>query len=205
MFAYCENNPVTNSDPTGEFLDTILDVISLAVSVADVISDPSDPWAWAGLAGDTVDLLPFVTGVGEVTKGVGLARKGAKGADNILDAGKAVKKGWKVGDDITNLTSAGKVPSWSAIRSRYWKNQANSKTSSGLYDLTQDNLDRMAKGNAPIGHDGKPVVLHHVKGKAVDMFDFVPISQTDNIAFHNQYGYRNYPSIFTVKPFMERY
>ena len=195
MFAYCENNPVTNSDPTGEFLDTILDVISLAVSVADVISDPSDPWAWAGLAGDTVDLLPFVTGVGEVTKGVGLARKGAKGADNILDAGKAVKKGWKVGDDITNLTSAGKVPSWSAIRSRYWKNQANSGSVDGLYDATRDNVRRMEHGKAPIGFDGLPINLHHRQGISVDIYDFVPMPQSAHQAFHMEFGYTNFPVI----------
>ncbi len=88
MFAYCENNPVTNSDPTGEFLDTIFDVISLAVSVAEVIACPADPMAWVGLAGDVVDLVPFVTGVGETIRG---ARTVAKVADKANTAAKAAK------------------------------------------------------------------------------------------------------------------
>ena len=45
-------------DDGGEFWDTVFDVVSLAFSVADVIANPSDPWAWVGLAGDVVDLIP---------------------------------------------------------------------------------------------------------------------------------------------------
>ena len=68
MFAYCENNPVMGTDPTGEFLDTVFDVVSLCASVADAIDNPDDPGAWIGVACDVVDLLPFVTGVGETYK-----------------------------------------------------------------------------------------------------------------------------------------
>ena len=55
-------------DPTGEFLDTVFDVVSLCASVADAIDNPDDPGAWIGVACDVVDLLPFVTGVGETYK-----------------------------------------------------------------------------------------------------------------------------------------
>ena len=74
MFAYCENNPVMGTDPTGEFLDTVFDVISLCSSVAEVIANPANPWAWAGLAGDVVDLIPGVTGVGETVRTVKAAK-----------------------------------------------------------------------------------------------------------------------------------
>ena len=43
MFAYCENDPVNRSDPSGEFFDTVFDIVSLCTSVADVVADPSDP------------------------------------------------------------------------------------------------------------------------------------------------------------------
>ena len=86
-------------DYNGEFLDTIFDVISLGMSVAEVVANPADPWAWAGLVGDIVDLVPGVTGVGEITKGLGATRKAAKAArkaskatGNATDAAKVVKQ-----------------------------------------------------------------------------------------------------------------
>ena len=102
MFSYCENNPVMGVDCNGEFLDTIFDVISLGMSVAEVVANPADPWAWAGLVGDIVDLVPGVTGVGEITKGLGAttkaakaARKASKAADNATDAAKLAKQASK--------------------------------------------------------------------------------------------------------------
>ena len=92
MFAYCGNNPIVCVDPTGEFIDTIFDVISLGMSIAEVITRPADPWAWAGLAGDVIDLIPGVTGVGETIR-----------------AAKASKKLVKAGKKIINKKYAGKV------------------------------------------------------------------------------------------------
>ena len=68
LYAYCNNNPVMFSDPSGMFFDTIFDIITFGASIIDVISHPDDPLAWAGLAGDAIDLIPFVTGVGETTR-----------------------------------------------------------------------------------------------------------------------------------------
>ena len=70
MYAYCGNNPVNRNDDGGMFWDTIFDVVSLVVSVVEVVANPTDPWAWAGLVGDAIDLIPFVSGVGEVTRAV---------------------------------------------------------------------------------------------------------------------------------------
>ena len=92
MFAYCGNNPIVGVDPTGEFIDTIFDVISLGMSIAEVVARPADPWAWAGLAGDLIDLIPGVTGVGET-----------------VHAAKASKKLVKAGSKIINKKYAGKV------------------------------------------------------------------------------------------------
>ena len=69
----------------------------LAVSVCEVIANPTDPWAWAGLAGDVVDLVSFVTGVGEVTRAVKAANKAGdvltiqKAADFTDDAADIIK------------------------------------------------------------------------------------------------------------------
>ena len=99
MFSYCENNPVMGVDPNGEFLDTIWDVISLGMSVAEVVANPTDPWAWASLAGDIFDVVvPGVSGVGEAVSAVSNLKKASKaakriasGADNIADGAKATK------------------------------------------------------------------------------------------------------------------
>ena len=70
LFSYCDNNPVVRKDSGGAFWETVFDVISLGASIIEVCVNPTDPWAWAGLIGDTIDLIPFVTGVGEVTRAV---------------------------------------------------------------------------------------------------------------------------------------
>ena len=43
-----------------------------------------DPWAWAGLAGDALDLIPIVTGLGETIKGMKIVAKGTDLADDAL-------------------------------------------------------------------------------------------------------------------------
>ena len=91
MFAYCCNNPVTREDSDGEAFDTVFDLISLGSSIYDVIINPYDPWAWAGLAGDVIDVaVPFVTGVGEVTRAAKVAMETAEAVDDAHDAMKAV-------------------------------------------------------------------------------------------------------------------
>gem|GEM_PF-5512860 len=66
--------------------------------------------------------------------------------------------GWSVGDPIDAQTAAGKEPSWSTVRSRYWKNEANANP----YDWSADNLARMKNGLAPKDSEGYPFELHHI-------------------------------------------
>ena len=93
MYAYCGNNPVNRNDDGGMFWDTILDVVSLVVSVVEVVANPTDPWAWAGLVGDTIDLIPFVSGVGETTKAI-KATVGAvtETVDSLYDASRTADR-----------------------------------------------------------------------------------------------------------------
>ena len=69
-------------DPSGHWIETVFDLFSLGASVVEVVINPADPWAWAGLVGDALDLLPFVTGVGEGVK----AAKLVKYTDEMIDA-----------------------------------------------------------------------------------------------------------------------
>ena len=77
------------SDPSGMFFDTIFDIITFGASIIDVISHPDDPLAWAGLAGDAIDLIPFVTGVGETTR---VVKNTARIVDDTVDIAKTVDK-----------------------------------------------------------------------------------------------------------------
>jgi len=85
LFSYCDNNPITRKDNGGAFWDTVFDVVSLAFSIADVIQNPKDPLAWLGLAGDVIDLVPFVCGVGEVVRTISTGKKVAKKVGDVYE------------------------------------------------------------------------------------------------------------------------
>ena len=165
LFAYCDNNPVVRVDVSGYAWETVFDIASLCLSMAEVAVNPADAWAWIGLAADFVDLVPFVTGLGEVVRAVKVSNKAIDAVDTVSDATKVAKRatsaGWKVGDDITNLTKAGKSPSWTTVKNRYWKNEAYYNPD--LY--LKSDLTRMSKGKPPqvTYIDGKvySMELHH--------------------------------------------
>ena len=85
LFAYCANNPIVYEDSSGHWVETVFDLFPLGVSIVEVVINPADPWAWAGLGGDALDLIPFVTGLGESVKGMRVIAKGADLADDTLD------------------------------------------------------------------------------------------------------------------------
>ena len=88
LYVYGVNNPVTYADRTGCAIETPIDLVTLAFSVADVAANPTNVWAWVGLAGDAIDLIPFVTGVGE---GVRTLRIAMDATDKLGDAAKLGK------------------------------------------------------------------------------------------------------------------
>ena len=92
LFAYCGNNPVNRKDGNGYAWETIFDVLSLGASIMEVAFNPADPFAWLGLAGDAVDLIPFVTGVGETIRTLKTASKVADGADEAIDTYRNLRK-----------------------------------------------------------------------------------------------------------------
>ena len=86
MFAYCNNNPVIHQDSAGAAVETVFDILSLGMSIVEVAANPRDPWAWAGLAGDLIDVaVPFVGGIGEATR----VLRATDAADDVYDAYKA--------------------------------------------------------------------------------------------------------------------
>lgn len=106
FYAYCDNNPIMRTDHGGQFWDTVFDVVSLVASVVEVCVNPTDPWAWAGLAGDAVDLIPFVTGVGETTRLVKTGVKVADVVDDGIDVAKAVDKAYDATKAIDNAADS---------------------------------------------------------------------------------------------------
>ena len=92
LYAYCDNNPVMRRDDGGQFWDTVFDIVSLGLSIVDVAVNSKDPWAWVGLVGDVVDLIPFVSGVGETAKGMRATDKVLDAADSLNDARKATDR-----------------------------------------------------------------------------------------------------------------
>ena len=98
MFAYCGNNPIIRRDASGYAFQTIFDVITLGFSIAEVVVNPFDPMAWIGLAGDVVDIIPFVTGVGEAVRGLRFVDKAgdmieiAESTDDAIDTYRSLKK-----------------------------------------------------------------------------------------------------------------
>lgn len=80
-------------------------------------------------------------------------------------------------------------PSWSTVRSRYWKNEAFYNSAG----YTSDNLTRMKKGLAPMGVDGVSMELHHPNGRVGDnFFKFIPVTRTEHMEIHYglRYNYR---------------
>jgi hypothetical protein len=83
---------------------------------------------------------------------------------------------WEVGDPIDQLDKAGNYPSWETVRSRYWRNRADT----GQGEFGSQNIARMEKGYAPVARiiarlrdSGEGVELlvskelHHKSGRAI--------------------------------------
>jgi hypothetical protein len=64
----------------------------------------------------------------------------------VSGARTAVPARWKVGDGINALTKSGREPTWSATRSRFWKNEA---TNPKFGPWKTEHLERMRQGLAP--------------------------------------------------------
>lgn len=75
-------------------------------------------------------------------------------------------------------------PSFGTFRKRVWQYEAIFNRS----NYTTKQLSRMTKGLAP-KVDGVSMQLHHVVGKANDMYNVVKLTKSQHILFHKTYGY----------------
>lgn len=78
-----------------------------------------------------------------------VAKAAAGKVDDVASSAIAAveNKGWKVGSDVYAKTTAGKEPSWSTVRSRFWKNEAVGPDAVNEYGAA--NVERMKNGLAP--------------------------------------------------------
>lgn len=94
-YSYCEGNPVNFADPTGQWLDTVFDVIGLIDSLANAISNPTVATVGMVAIDAVCILVPFATspsGVKVASKvAVEATEKVIKTVDNkIVDVAKVV-------------------------------------------------------------------------------------------------------------------
>ena len=149
LYSYCMNDPINYADPSGHWVETVFDLFSLGVSIVEVIINPYDPLNWAGLAGDALDLIPFVTGVGETVRGVKVVAKGVDMADDVYDTIKIMK--------VADLTD----DAWDTVRGL---DRAG--------DFTQSTMSagrRIHKGYKTFDIDGKE--FRRFRGIRLDYFD----------------------------------
>ena len=119
-YSYVENNPLKYTDPTGEILDTILDVGFIIYDVGVIVKDNIIGGTTEGLGtnlaalgGDVVGaVVPFATGGGAAVRGgVKLANRadnlvdGARAAENAGDAGKTFQTYTKTNADTMQVYS----------------------------------------------------------------------------------------------------
>ena len=60
-------------------------------------------YAWAGLVGDAIDLIPVVTGAGEVIRGLKTVGKISETVDSVTDVKKSVKGYLELAGDANNI------------------------------------------------------------------------------------------------------
>jgi len=107
-YSYVNNNPVNATDPTGHFLDTILDIAFIAYDVYDIAANGYTAEKGLALAADVGGaLIPGLTGAGAMVRA-------AAHADDVVDAVKvassaadAVKAACSFPADTPVLTTDG--------------------------------------------------------------------------------------------------
>jgi RHS repeat-associated protein len=79
LYAYVGNDPVNNTDPTGKFLDTILDIGFIAYDLYDLATNGANATSIAALGADVAGLfIPGATGLGAAVRAEKAAARAGK-------------------------------------------------------------------------------------------------------------------------------
>lgn len=98
MYAYVGNDPINNTDPSGKFLDAIVDIGFIAFDVYTIATEGATATNVAALGADVAGLfIPGATGLGTAVRTAEHTKDAIKSADK---AGDAAKKA----DDIPSAT-----------------------------------------------------------------------------------------------------
>ncbi len=183
-YAYGMNNPIMLKDPSGNIIDTILDIVFVGYDVGKISYDfltegEVDPVDVAALGADlAATVTPFATGAGPMVRAGAAATNTTKEATKAIAdkaAEQATAKAKKASDLIPNtVESVENAKNIFQKNRNYWSSepinfkghkvfQRNDLIDPNLVDERgRTNLERMQNGLAPLGPDGKPLNLHHM-------------------------------------------
>jgi RHS repeat-associated protein len=166
-YAYGANNPYRNIDIEGAWLETAVDIGFTIWDIKEFVKDPS--WEKAGWIGLDIVCIALPVASPAMIKGARIIAKTDRAVDVVgvtVRKAERIEKGWRLGDPVNKLTRAGRYPSWSTVRARYWKNEALRHPQK----YSPENLARMRKGLAPrelnkVTGKLESKQLHHLRGR----------------------------------------
>jgi hypothetical protein len=111
-YAYVNNNPVRYNDPSGHWIESALDIISIGYGIYDISQNGLNWENGLGLAADIVGLaLPAVTGLGAVVRAAVRADAAVDAlrtvnqASNLLQAGNQAQNATQATNQVQNATA----------------------------------------------------------------------------------------------------
>ena len=176
LYAYVGNDPINHLDPSGEIIETALDVVSLAVGIKSFIDNVNDGnigGAIVDAAGIVADgaatLVPFVPG------GASLGIKAARNAEKVVDAVTDTRSASKTGPDFivdTNGTTVHADPAAArhSLENAGFPGRSNTTAENGSIH-TMPGVDgpmdaRIMDGRSNPGQFGGPRVVTSKSGGA---------------------------------------
>ncbi len=196
LYRYCGNDPINQADPDGTAWGwrDLLDAAGF-IPVVGEVADLANAVLYAA-EGDWGNALISAAGAlpgGDVLKAARLGRKVVQEA--VEEGGEQVVKreakntlqeqGKKVtGEELKRLRDEFNKK----VKPAFWKHEAQKNPCK----YSKENLERMKKGLAPIGPDGKPMELHHKvplsEGGTNDFDNLQPMTHTEHRKLHRDAG-----------------
>lgn len=100
-YAYLNNNPINGTDPTGHWVETAFDIISLGMTINDIRNEGFTVMNTISLVTDVATVvLPIVpAGVSQAIRVAKYASKAVNAVDTVADTAKVINKA----DDVIDL------------------------------------------------------------------------------------------------------